>query len=89
MIEVGKIYEFMGEIESNVEQNSEYQVYLNARVLKTGVGFHKIVYQETTNVVNGLIEAIMTRNNNFKLKAKEEAEKKVDEEAAKMELNWL
>ena len=58
-IEEGKIYEFMGEIE--VEANTG-TVFLNARILKTGQGFHKTVYKETTEQVNALIESIMSRN---------------------------
>ena len=53
----------MGEIEQK-ENSSE--VFLNARVVKMATGFHKIVYDETTKIVNGLIEAITTRNKNFK-----------------------
>ena len=80
-IEVGKTYEFMGEIE--VDPNTG-QVFLSARVLKTGNGFHKTVYKETTELINGLIESITSRNQQYKKKAQEEIEKKIAEDTAKM-----
>ena len=73
-IEVGKTYEFMGEIE---EVPNTSQVFLSARVLKTGNGFHKTVYKETTELVNGLIESITSRNQQYKKKTAEENEKKM------------
>ena len=72
-IEVGKTYEFMGDIE--LDPNTG-QVFLSARVLKTGNGFHKTVYKETTELVNGLIESITSRNQQYKKKTAEEIEKK-------------
>ena len=81
-IEVGKTYEFMGEIE--VDPNTGH-VFLSARVIKTGNGFHKTVYKETTELVNGLIESITSRNQQYKKKAAEEIEKKIVADTAKMQ----
>lgn len=45
---------------------------LKARVVKTATGFHKMVYQDTTCMINNLIEAITNRNKEFKKKREEE-----------------
>jgi len=58
-IEVGKIYEFLGEIVLDPATN---EVFLNSRFLKTGHGFNKMEYKETTEKVNALIESITSRN---------------------------
>ena len=71
IIEAGKVYEFMGEIEPNTAAASG--IILVARIIKMDAGFHKFVYQETTSTVNQLIEAITTRNQTFKKKTAEEA----------------
>ena len=82
IIEQGKVYEFLGEIEQKVtedggassppkENNQEdFGVYMKARVLKKAEGYHKFVYAETTASVNNLIEAMLAR-----MRAKAEAQR--------------
>ena len=70
IIEVGTNYEFMGEIKPSSDGSEE--VFLEARILKKTTGFNKKVYQETTMIVNGLIEAITTRNQSFRKKQAED-----------------
>ena len=75
-IEVGKIYEFLGEIEEEEKTETDIEnttnghteqkdvlkyILLKAKVLKECVGFHKAVYGGTSMQVNNLIECIFAR----------------------------
>ena len=44
------------------EVDFEKSVFLKARVLKQANGYHKMVYAETTQQVNSLIEFMLTKN---------------------------
>ena len=49
------------EEDQNEEMNGGLNVFLKARVLKQVTGFHKIVYGESTLLVNNLIESLINR----------------------------
>ena len=59
-MEVGKEYEFLGEI----EQNNDGSIYLKARLLKENMGMpiDKKVYGLQAQAMSGLVESIFNRN---------------------------
>lgn len=57
-LEIGEVYEFLGEI----DQNKSNVTFLKARVVKESAAPHnKVVYEHTTESINKMIESIFAR----------------------------